>query len=361
MTTPYSQLPPRNFWKLAVPGRAPGEFEDLWRPKFALSPNDRFATAGSCFAQRISGSLLAANYHWVDSEPAPKWLSDEQARQYGYGVFSFRTGNIYTGSLLRQWVEMALGLQSPPAEVWETDGRFYDPLRPAIEPGGYASAAECLHARDYTLRCMRESLAQLDVLIFTLGLTEAWRNAETGLWYPMCPGTLAGTFDGAVHKLHKLSYNETLEDVSQAFARIRSVNPKARFVLAVSPVPLTATASEDHALVAATYSKSVLRAVAGTLADADPGVDYFPSYEVVATPPARGAFYDSNMRTVTADGIARVMQYFFDGLQGAAPAPPSRQITAEPAAEPDDNDDVCEDELLEAFAPENAAAKGSAA
>lgn len=352
MTTPYSHLPARSFWRLAVPGRAPGQFDDLWRPKFALSPTDRFATAGSCFAQRISGSLLAAKHTWIDSEPAPAWLSDEQARQHGYGVFSFRTGNIYTGSLLRQWIEMALGMQPAPDEVWETNGRFHDPLRPAIEPDGYASAAECLHARQYTLQRIRDALARIDVLIFTLGLTEAWRNEATGIWYPMCPGALAGSFDGAVHHLHKLSYDQTLDDISKAFGHIRAINPNVRFILTVSPVPLTATASSDHVLVATTHSKSVLRAVAGTLAERDPAVDYFPSYEIIAAPPARGAFYDANMRTVSAGGVAAVMQHFFAGFEEEAA---NRAERLAPLPEADDdagNDDACEEELLDAFAPE---------
>ena len=40
------------------------------------------------------------------------------------------------------------------------------------------------------------------------------------------------------------------------------MNPKARLVLTVSPVPLAATASGSHVLPATIYSKSVLRAAA---------------------------------------------------------------------------------------------------
>ena len=39
--------------------------------------------------------------------------------------------------------------------------------------------------------------------------------------------------------------------------------PKLRILLTVSPVPLTATAGDDHVLLATTYSKSVLRAGRG--------------------------------------------------------------------------------------------------
>ena len=348
MTTPYGQLPARNFWKLAVDGRAPGELESLWRPGIALAASDRFATAGSCFAQHISRNLVAANYSWTDSEPGPVWLTPEQAKQFGYGVFSFRTGNIYTPALLRQWIDMALGLQTPTDDVWERDGRFFDPLRPAIEPDGYASAAECLHASAYTLKSIRDALPKIDVLIFTLGLTEAWRDAETGLWYPMCPGTLAGTFDGARHRFHNLTHDEVVADIEHAFGHIRAINANARLILTVSPVPLTATATDEHVLVATTYSKSVLRAAAGTLASRSPAIDYFPSFEIIASHPSRAAFYDPNLRTVTPEGVATVMQHFFAGL-GEAPDPAATPRAAA-AREDDERDIACEDEILEAFA-----------
>ena len=357
MTTPYGQLPARNFWKLAVDGRAPGELESLWRPGIALAPSDRFATAGSCFAQHISRNLVAANCSWTDSEPAPVWLTPDEAKQFGYGVFSFRTGNIYTPALLRQWIEMALGLQASTDEVWEQDNRFFDPLRPAIEPGGYESADECLHARAYTLKRIRDALANIDVLIFTLGLTEGWRNAETGIWYPMCPGTLAGTFDAARHHFHNLSHDEIVADIEHAFGHIRTINSGARLILTVSPVPLTATATGDHVLVATTYSKSVLRAAAGTLAARDSRIDYFPSYEIIAAPPSRGVFYDANMRTVTADGVDCVMKHFFRGLTGATELQHPPAAIASPApgsAISDDDDTICEEELLAAFAPDEA-------
>ena len=81
-------------------------------------------------------------------------------------------------------------------------------------------------------------------------------------------------------------------------------------LLTVSPVPLTATASDKHVLTATTYSKSVLRAVAGELYDRYADIDYFPSYEIVASPWSRGFFYESNMRSVNAGGVSVVMQTF---------------------------------------------------
>ena len=56
-------------------------------------------------------------------------------------------------------------------------------------------------------------------------------------------------------------------DMHAFWDRLLSVNPRARLLLTVSPVPLAATATPNHVLVASIHSKSVLRAVAGELAE----------------------------------------------------------------------------------------------
>ena len=56
-------------------------------------------------------------------------------------------------------------------------------------------------------------------------------------------------------------------------------------------------------LVATTQSKSVLRAVAGSLQDQFRFVDYFPSYEIITAPPFQGKFYEKNQRSVTPEGV----------------------------------------------------------
>ncbi|MFM2356673.1 MAG: hypothetical protein RLZZ528_2409, partial [Pseudomonadota bacterium] len=76
-------------------------------------------------------------------------------------------------------------------------------------------------------------------------------------------------------------------------------------------------ASGSHVLVATTYSKSVLRAVAGELVETDEAVDYFPSYEIVTGGRSRAAFFEDNMRSVRPEGVAHVMTHFFAGLQMA--------------------------------------------
>ena len=89
-------------------------------------------------------------------------------------------------------------------------------------------------------------------------------------------------------------------------------------LLTVSPVPLIATASAEHVLVATTYSKSVLRAVAGSLAERLPDCHYFPSFELISSHPSRGMFFNPDLRTVEQRGVAFVMEHFFKAIGKAA-------------------------------------------
>jgi hypothetical protein len=349
MANPYDTFPPPAFWRPAVGARNPLEISDLWSARLPISRADRFVTAGSCFAQHISRALAHNGFDWIDAEPG---LLGQEAlnRKFGYGVFSFRTGNIYTAALLRQWVEWALGVRPQPDESWSAQGRFYDPFRPAIEPDGFASLAEMRAAREVTLAAIRAAIEQASIFVFTLGLTEAWENAETGVVYPMCPGTMAGDFDPARHRFRNYRHGEIMADMAAVLALARQRNPRLQFLLTVSPVPLTATASGAHVLVATTYSKSVLRGVAGDLCADHAFVDYFPSYEIITAPCFRGMFYLPNAREVSVKGVEFVMTHFFAGIgQQPAAEPPVRPARPAEPEEAGAEDVICEEAMLEAF------------
>ncbi len=362
MTTnnhPYASLPPSRFWKTAVADVDPMAIDLEWKPRFPITRETGIITLGSCFAQHISKSLRANGYKWLDSEPAPPELPPDEHAKHGYGVFSFRTGNIYTAALLRQWVAWATGKAEPGRESFFDDGRHYDPYRPSLGPDGFPTAGEMLAVRRATLVAMRESIREADLFIFTLGLTEAWLNKD-GSVYPMCPGTVRGTFSSQEHVFHNYSEQEVVRDLAATFDELRLVNPDLRFLLTVSPVPLTATASDEHVLTATTYSKSVLRSAAGCLARSREDVDYFPSYELVTAPAFGGRSYEKNMRSVTSGGVAFVMRQFFRSIgddatprAGQAADGPQAGVLAVPGKSAPDND-ICDEIILETWSGKTA-------
>jgi hypothetical protein len=342
---PYQSLPVRSFWRPAVAEPDMLAIDDLWTPAFAIGQDDPILTAGSCFAARIGPALLEQGMNWYNAEPAPPGLTEDERRARHYGTFSFRTGNIYTAAVLRQWLSWAFGHSTPPGEAWEEDGRFYDPYRPAVEPEGYASAEEMLDARDTTLAALRDATGGASCLIFTLGLTEAWLDRADGTVYPACPGTVRGTFDAERHVFRNFTFAEVHRDLADAVALAREANPDLRVLLTVSPVPLTATATGGHALTANTYSKSLLRTVAGQLAQELDHVDYFPSYELIAGLPFKNTFFAPNLRAVTPEGVAFVMRHFMAAFAGrpAEPRPVDRRDRSATGG------DVCEDAVLDYY------------
>ena len=314
------------------------------------------ATAGSCFAQHIGRHMREGGFSILDVEPAPKTLPKERHPSFGYAIYSARYGNIYTVRQMLQLAQEALGCRETSREVWHQGDRFVDALRPTIEPDGLPSPDVVLRHRERHLERVRELLTRMDLFIFTMGLTEAWVDQPSGTVFPICPGTVAGDFDPQRHAFRNFTFNEILSDFLELRDLLRSVrNARApRFLLTVSPVPLTATACSRHVQVSTVHSKSVLRAVAGELADRFDDIDYFPSYEIITSPWSGDCFYEANMRSVTAAGVAHVMRTFMAAHSKAAAAPPAprpRPAAAAPesAAVEDDMAVVCDEELLDAF------------
>ena len=310
---PYAAKPNRAFWKKAVADIHYMDTTELWEP-MPLRRSDRVATAGSCFAQHIGNNLARRGADFMDMEPAPPlFATTEEARHFGFGVFSCRYGNIYTSRQLVQLFDEAHGERTPAERVWQKGDRFYDALRPGVDPVGQDSAESVLALRKLHLAKVREMFAGLDVFVFTMGLTEGWEAVSDGTMYPTAPGTIAGDYDPSAYRFRNQRHGEILADMQAFRDRLKAVNSGARILLTVSPVPLTATASENHVLVATTYSKSVLRAVAGELAEDHDDVFYFPSYEIIASHPGQGRFFNRDQRTVNPSGVDFVMQHFFRG------------------------------------------------
>jgi hypothetical protein len=349
-TSPYADLPSRNFWKTAVAQQSPMQVRELYQKKFPIDPEAQIATAGSCFAQNIARYLRRNGFSVIDTEPAPPGLAAAISRSFGYGLYSARYGNVYTMRQLLHLTKEALDLFEPQDFVWEKAGRFYDALRPSVEPYGLDTPQQVLRHRRSHLAHVAEMLRTVDLFIFTFGLTEAWVHSPSGTVYPTAPGTVAGDYNPAIHTFKNFNYTEILADFLEFRMLVRRQKPAARFLLTVSPVPLTATASTHHVLAATTYSKSVLRAVCGELYESFDDVDYFPAFELIASPFSRGMFYAPNLRDVIDPGVEMVMNLFFaEHGEGAA-----RGDVSSPATETQTLDQpsllVCEEVLLDAFA-----------
>jgi hypothetical protein len=314
MSNPYDGAPGYRRWSRGVAAKGAATDPVVSWP-WKLVKSDKVAAAGSCFAQHMARYLKGSGFSFLDTEPPHPVLGAKVAEEFGYGVYSARFGNIYSSRQLLQLIRRSYGKFRPTEDVWEDSGRFFDPWRPAVQPDGFATKAEFDHDRAKHLAAVRRMFEELDVFVFTLGLTETWISTADGAAFPVCPGTVAGRFDPAKHAFVNLDVEAVTGDLTAFVSELRAVNPKARVIFTVSPVPLAATAEDRHVLVSTIASKSVLRAAADKVCKQD-GVDYFPSYEIITGPQARGRYFADDLRSITEDGVEQVMRLFFRHVAG---------------------------------------------
>lgn len=352
---PYLGKPDFQFWKSAPGSRDPGELDPVTATSFRIGTKDRVVTAGSCFAQHVARHLVLAGLNHHVTEPGHPILPPEIRAAFNYGVFSARYGNLYTTRQLRQLIDRAYGRFEPAADFWDRpDGRVADPFRPQIQPKGFVSRPEARLDRERHLAAVRRALEEMDVFVFTLGLTEAWIDRRDGAVLPLAPGVAAGHYDPGSHLFQNFGSAAVIEDLNRSIEAIRAKNPKVRILLTVSPVPLNATALERHVLVSTTYSKAVLRVAAEEIAASWPKVDYFPSYEIITAPQVRGRYFAADARAVLEEGVRHVMGVFFRHYTSVVPAE-----AAAPPAPPTVDPHLAEmDEVIQTLCDEEAISSG---
>jgi hypothetical protein len=135
-----------------------------------------------------------------------------------------------------------------------------------------------LHRRRIKYALNREAFF-CDVAVLTLGLIETWWDLQTGQTIEFHPQMLRHP-DRDRFAFRRLRYEEAYTAIEQSVSLILQ-EPARRILMTTSPVPLAQTFTQDDVIVANTYSKSMLRAVAGAIVECSDRVDYFPSYESV--------------------------------------------------------------------------------
>lgn len=354
---PYKGLPKHQFWKSAVAEAAPADLDPVVKVKFSLGAADKVAAAGSCFAQHVTRRLSTSGYNYFVAEDGSA-IAAEARPARNYGVYSARYGNLYTARQLLQLFDRSVGAFKPRDDHWLKGDRVVDPFRPEIEAGGFDTLAALRADRVEHLAAVRRMWSELDVFIFTLGLTEAWRSKVDGAVFPLAPGVSGGAMDDKTYEFHNFSADEIAADLEQFAQKLKSVNADARMIVTVSPVPLVATYEERHVLVSTTYSKSALRVAAETVSKSLAHVDYFPSYEIITGSFNRGAYFESDLRGVKPEGVDHVMRVFL-AHYGASSATVAAATAAAPSADSQEaavlaeiaagQKVVCEEELLETF------------
>lgn len=310
---PYKSKADYCFWKKSISNVDIKDVDPVLTGKINISKGDLVATAGSCFAQHIAKRLRENGFNYFIAEQPPEKSSTSDSDDIrSYYDFSCRFGNIYTTRQLTQLFDRAFNKYEPKIEPWLNKNQEYiDPIRPNITKKGFSTPQYLEDDRENHLKAVRYMFEKMDTLIFTLGLTECWEFGENGLILPMAPGVLGGCFDNQKYNFINLTFHDVVSDLNYFIESLQKVNPNAKIILTVSPVPLMATYENRHVLVSTIASKSILRSAAEEICNKFEHVNYFPSYEIITGNYNNGIYFENDKREVTASGVDHVMKLFF--------------------------------------------------
>ena len=266
----------------------PNRVEPIAKPAFdvpfQLRPGEKIFTVGSCFARNVETELMKRGFHLPMRDIFKK--TEFQGVELG-AINNFGTPSIFN--------EFSWAFESqkfePQDHILEIQkGKFADiHLVPSMRP----EAWDVVLSRRLAITEAFRSVAQCRVLIITLGLVEVWFDSKTGYYLNSAPRPSLIRNEPERFKLHVLSFQECYKYLEKALSLVKKHGrPDLQVLLTVSPVPLMTTHRMQDVMVANTYSKSVLRAVAESIVAKHRYVTYYPSYESVSLSDRRFAWKD---------------------------------------------------------------------
>lgn len=234
-------------------------------PRFTIRFDDKIFCIGSCFTRDIEIAL------------AEKSLQCLSIPENSPGLFNKFT----IGSMLTEF-RWALDPETPFLDAYlleHADGAYSD-LHTAVG-SVHVPLDEALGTR-HQIAAVMHRLTDADVLIVMLTSVEAWYDNHTALYLSQAPSYAFVRGNPGRVSLHILGYMDNLQALEEMHELLLRHAPSIRkIILAVSPAPFTSTFSAMDVVVADSYSKSTLRAVAQDFANTHENVEYVPFYEAV--------------------------------------------------------------------------------
>ncbi|HEY4271383.1 MAG TPA: GSCFA domain-containing protein [Candidatus Udaeobacter sp.] len=274
-------------------------------PKFKLRRDDTFYAIGSCFARGLENCL---HTNGIAVESAAPEFSKLQSARKGVSGLGF-TNKYNTYSILNE-LRWALDPQAAfPVEsiVRLTATTWYDPhTNPTLS---FASLEETLQRRAL-MQAVTKRIKNCRAVVVTLGLAEVWRDINADVYLNCTPIPSLFKSEPNRYEFYLTTFAQNwanLEAIYELLARYG--HPDFHIIVTVSPVPLMNTFSTMDIVVANTWAKSLLRAVAHEWTAAHPNVDYFPSYEIVQNSD-HAAVWERDLRHVRGHGVQHIMELF---------------------------------------------------
>jgi hypothetical protein len=275
-------------------------FDPKVNPKFKLHRDDKFYAIGSCFARGLENSL-------VSHKIAVGSVAPEFARLHPAGLGFTNKYNTYSILNELRWALDPEAVFPVDSIVQVTKTTWYDPhTTPILDLVGLKETLE----RRALLQVVTERIRRCRVVVITLGLAEVWRDVHADVSLNCTPIPSLFETEPDRYEFHLTGFAENWSNLEGIYALLlQHGHPDVRIIVTVSPIPLMDTFSTKDVVVANTWAKSLLRAVAEEWALAHGNVDYFPSYEIVHNSD-RAAMWEGDLRHVKGVGARHIIELF---------------------------------------------------
>jgi hypothetical protein len=274
-------------------------------PKFRLRRDDKFFAIGSCFARGLEGAL--AKHKIAVESAAPEFAKLQPANKEVTGLGFTNKYNTYSILNELQWALDPDAVFPLESIVQVTKATWYDPhTNPTLNLADLQETME----RRALMQTVTQRIKSCRVVIFTLGLAEVWRDVQANVYVNCTPIPSLFKTQPDRYEFHLTGFTENWANLEAIYAFLSQYgHPDVHIIVTVSPVPLMNTFSTMDIVVANTWAKSLLRAVAQEWAEAHNNVDYFPSYEIVQNSD-RAAVWERDLRHVKGAGVHHIMELF---------------------------------------------------
>src|SRR5438094_2964498 len=174
------------------------------------------------------------------------------------------------------------------------------------------------------------------MVIITLYLAVVYRDIIANIFLNHAPIPDAFRSHPDRYEFHITNFAQNLSNLERIHTLLSQFgHADVQIVVTVSPVPLLATFSGVDVVLANTYSKCLLRAVAQEWAAAHKNVHYFPSYEIVQNSD-RSLTWEEDMRHVKGNVVLHIMSLFLRNYCSGLPLTSSK-LCASPNPVPPDS------------------------
>ena len=267
-------------------------FDEPWEdgPHYPmLSKDSKICIIGGCFSRNLGS-----------------WLK-EQGAEVGDIPWGL---HYHTKAILREF-QRTLKKGNTPDICWELTEdyghRFADPFRHLVQADTKEGLAQKISEIE---ELKKEYFQKTDLFVVSLSLSEVWEEKIDGQWQPLGRGPTAENFDENIHRYRNLTSEETKRDIKEIISTIKEINPRAKIVFMVSPVPLKHSLHPEHIYISNNRSKTTLLNAVYEIMDLGlEDVFYFPAYEIVQRDYKSNCF-QVDMRHLTAECIINICWYF---------------------------------------------------